>query len=102
MALCVPGVEVQDKALAVRLGDVDLWVGRRRLSKQFLPPPPPLKPIRIVDYVPDFVAENTHAPRTGPAFHLEHLAQLEPGESRMGEIERNCDSGDAVGCEPVV
>src|SRR5687768_5010531 len=44
--------------------------------------------------------ENAHAPFHLAAFDLEHLIQFQFGKARMGQIERNGDSGHAIRRKP--
>ena len=64
--------------------------------------PSPLQPVGIVDRVPNLVSKDPHAPGPGAAFDFEHLAQLEPRESWVRQVEWNRHSRDAVWRKPVV
>ena len=102
VALRVPRVEVEHEALAVRPGRVVLGVGIGRAAEQLLSAPAPPQAIGVLDGVTGLVAQDPEAPLPGPALYLEHLALLQPGEPRMGEIERNRHPGHAVRAEPLV
>ncbi len=102
MALRVPRVEMEDEALAVRLGRVVLGIRRRRRAEQLEPLAPPLELIGVVDGVAGLVAENLHAPLVLAAFDFEHLRFLELLEARMREVEGDGDAADAVRREPLV
>ena len=72
------------------------------IAEQLLPLPPAAQVEGVVDGVPGLVPQDAHAGVVIAAFHFQHLRHLEPGESRMGEVERDGDAGNAVGGEPLV
>ena len=83
MALRVPGVEVEDEALAVGLGRVELRVRLTVRAEDLAPLPLQPQLEGVVDGVAGLVADDAHAPLVLPALDLEHLRFLELLEPRM-------------------
>src|SRR3954449_12403819 len=100
MALRVPAVEMQDEALAVRLRRVIVRILHVGGTEQLLTPAPLAKLVGVVDGVAGLVPKNLHAPGLVAPFDFEHLRSLEFLESRMREVERNRDAGDAIRGKP--
>ena len=102
MALRVPGVEMEDEALAVRPRRVELRIRHTGRAEHLAPLASQAQAERVVDRVPRLVPEDAHAPFVFAAFHLEHLRVLELFEARMRQIEGNGDGRGAVRREPLV
>ncbi len=102
MTLRVPRVEVQHEVLGVRLGRVVLRIGQLVIAEQLAPLALATQLKRVVDGVAGFVPQNAHARVVIAALHFEHLRELQFGQTRMREIERDGDAGNAVGREPLV
>ena len=52
--------------------------------------------------MPCFVAQNAHTLGVRTTFHFQHLPALEFHQTRMGQVERYCDAGNAVWREPLL
>jgi hypothetical protein len=102
MALRVPGLEMGDEATAVRTRRVVLGILGGREPEELLAAPAMAEAVGGVDSVPDLVAQDAHAPLLAAAFDLEHLRELEPRQPRVRHVERDGDTGHAVGGVPVV
>ena len=102
VALGIPGIEVEDEALAVGFWRVVIGVGIGGFAKQFLPASPSTQEVCVLNGVPGLVAEDTHAPLGSPALDFEELIQLKPCQAGMGHVKGNGASWNAVGREPVI
>ena len=71
------------------------WISR-------LPAPQAMQAVGRVQCMPSFVPEDSQAPILRATLDLQHLRLLEPGEPRVGEVERDRDPGEAVRAEPLV
>ena len=72
------------------------------IAEQLAPLPLAPQVKRVVDGVAGLVPQDAHARVVVAALHFEHLRELQLGQSRMREIERDGDAGNAVGREPLV
>src|SRR5690606_24099335 len=101
MALGIPMPEMQHIVTACRAHAIDIRVRKRSLAERLPPVLTPTQSVRIVERMPDFVAQDTRHPVRVAAFDLAHHAPLQPHQARMSEIERNGDARYAVGREPL-
>src|SRR2546430_14919441 len=96
MRLCVPIRQVPDKAFAVGPGLVGFWsIFGFGAAEDRSPFRPRRKPIRMIYGMAAFMAQQLEAPLRSPALHFEHLVQFERLQTRMRQIERNGDGGEA-------
>jgi hypothetical protein len=102
MCLRIPTIEVLDETLARWVRAIELGVGLGRVAKRTLPELASLEVVRVLQRVARLVTEQAHALQTGAALHLEHHLPFEADESRMRQIERDADAGDAVRRAPFV
>src|SRR5438093_738983 len=102
MTLRVPVIQVLHEAFAVRLWRVVLGVRRVRVAEDAPSRRPPAEVVGVVDRMAGLMTQDAQAPGGLTALDLEHLRELQPGEPRVREIERDGDAWDAVGGEPLV
>ena len=102
MTLRVPGVEVDDEALAVGPWSIEVGVRHASAAEELVAPAPAAQLEGVLDRVSGLVPQNLHAPVVGAAFDLQHLVELEAREARVREVEGYGDSGHPVGREPLV
>jgi hypothetical protein len=100
--LRIPTIQVFDEALARRIRAIEVGVGLGCAAKRALPELAPLQVVGVLQRVSRLVTEQAHALHTRAALHLEHHLPFEAHEPRMGQIERDADTGDAVGRAPFV
>src|SRR5262249_46908458 len=73
-----------------------------RAPEQFLPAPPPVQLIGMLDHVPCLVAEDPHAFRERTALHLSDFPALQLHQPGVSAIEGNGNAGCAVRTEPLI
>ena len=100
MALRVVPVEVDHEAAAVGTGQVELRIGLGAAAEQGPAAAARAQVIRVFDGVTRLVAQDAQAPLRRPALDLQRLFLLEPGQARVGQVERDGEAGHAVRAEP--
>ena len=102
MGLRIPTIQVFDETLARRVRSIEVGVRLGRPAERLLPELAPLQVVRVLQCMARLVTEQAHALHTSATLHLEHHLPFETNEPRMRQIERNANTGDAVGRAPFV
>src|ERR1700681_23676 len=66
-----------------------------------MPAPFEMQAKSIVDGVAGLVTQNAHALDVSAPFDFQHLFSFELHQTRMGQIKRNGESRNPVGCKPL-
>ena len=100
MTLSIVEAEVLHETPAGGIGTIVVRVSSLRISEELLPLRVARELVRVVEGVAAFMPEDLQQFLARPSLDLEHLLSLQFHQAGVGQVERNGDSGNAVGDEP--
>src|SRR5215470_4937447 len=102
MGLGIPGIEIQNIIVTVRIGPVRARIRPGIWPKQISITPAAMKAERVVQGMARLVTHYAHALAVGAALNLQHLIPLKPHQPGMSQVKWYRESGYSIGSEPLL